>query len=62
MAETAETPKHSKPAGAVTTAEACLAHPCRSEKPKDVIQYLEEEGVVKLGEFLVTVSTAVGGC
>jgi hypothetical protein len=28
---------------------------CR-EKPKDVIQYLEEEGVVKLGEFDIQVS------
>jgi hypothetical protein len=27
---------------------------CR-EKPKDVIQYLEEEGVVKLGEFDIQV-------
>lgn len=33
-----------------------LANLCCREKPRDVIQYLEEEGVVKLGEFLVTVS------
>ena len=30
------------------------------EKPKDVIQYIEEEGVVKLGEFEVQVSGDTG--
>lgn len=43
--------------GSTPLTVAAVAHCCR-EKPKDVIQYLEEEGVVKLGEFLVTVSTS----
>lgn len=38
------------------TLTACLLlRHARREKPKDVIQYLEEEGVVKLGQFDIQV-------